>query len=379
MNRIFYLLACLPMLVVSCQGPPSTDSKQPDLVYSHGELHAYSFKESTLKPGTVLVKTGSGETFSGQFTSDGLVLTAAPWDANWSVEQTTSPTEHGGTGIHLGMRQADNEWTELSQAERPADLITPVRPMIYQAEGPMWENDLIGFRTYWDQRNGFDIFGKRQAGLVMHSVGVEENYHDLQDWGMDVLKVGNSLGAGAVALKTGNSIYPIGDRMKETFEVLDEGPLMSKLVLTYEDTAGVEPHFSLKREITIYAGISGFHNRITVEGVPAGTEVLTGVVNLHADTFHTHQSNDAFAMYTYGPQAELDMGLGIAVVADSGEVTGFGNIQTFDSEITDTYYLALGLHADLSTNFWVMAVWEGGHAPFPSLAEFPESWANLDN
>ncbi len=42
----------------------------------------------------------------------------------------------------------------------------------YQMEGPAWENDLVGFRNYLDQRNGMDIFGKIESRMVLDSVGV---------------------------------------------------------------------------------------------------------------------------------------------------------------------------------------------------------------
>ena len=39
--------------------------------------------------------------------------------------------------------------------------------------------------------------------MVLDEVGTDtaKNYHQLSDWGMDILKVGTSLGAGALALQ----------------------------------------------------------------------------------------------------------------------------------------------------------------------------------
>ena len=38
-------------------------------------------------------------------------------------------------------------------------------------EGSAWENDLVGFRNYMDQRNGMDIFGKTTPDMVLDQCG----------------------------------------------------------------------------------------------------------------------------------------------------------------------------------------------------------------
>ena len=88
---------------------------------------------------------------------------------------------------------------------------SPTISAVYQMEGPAWENDKVGFRNYYDARNGMDIFGKKTARMVLDDAGIRgQNYHELSDWGMDILKVGNSLGAGAIAIGVGDSIYRVG-------------------------------------------------------------------------------------------------------------------------------------------------------------------------
>lgn len=70
-----------------------------------------------------------------------------------------------------------------------------------QFEGPGWESDKIGYRLYLDWRNATDIFGKVTDTLVLHNVGLDgfDSYHEMCDWGVDVLKVGSSLGIGSLA------------------------------------------------------------------------------------------------------------------------------------------------------------------------------------
>ncbi|HET9052565.1 MAG TPA: DUF4861 family protein, partial [Cyclobacteriaceae bacterium] len=62
-------------------------------------------------------------------------------------------------------------------------------------EGPGWESDQVGYRMYLDQRNAVDVFGKLVSEPVLQKVGQDgfDSYHELQPWGMDVLKVAKSL------------------------------------------------------------------------------------------------------------------------------------------------------------------------------------------
>ncbi len=74
-----------------------------------------------------------------------------------------------------------------------------------QFEGPGWESDKIGYRIYLDWRNAIDIFGKKTDAMVLHNVGLDgfDSYHEMQDWGVDILKVGSALGIGTLAFWDG--------------------------------------------------------------------------------------------------------------------------------------------------------------------------------
>lgn len=80
-----------------------------------------------------------------------------------------------------------------------------------QFEGPGWESDKIGYRIYLDWRNATDIFGKKVDTLVLHRVGLDgfDSYHEVSGWGVDVLKVGSSLGIGSLAFWDGGKAIRI--------------------------------------------------------------------------------------------------------------------------------------------------------------------------
>src|SRR5690606_24347117 len=75
-------------------------------------------------------------------------------------------------------------------------------------EGPGRESDKVAYRFYLDWRNGFDIFGKKIPDMVLQNVGQDgyQSYHEPADWGMDLLKVGKSLGAGGYGFWNGSDV-----------------------------------------------------------------------------------------------------------------------------------------------------------------------------
>lgn len=89
---------------------------------------------------------------------------------------------------------------------------------LFQYEGPGWESEKVGYRLYLDARNRTDIFGKRTNELVVNFIGEndlvsdgKESYQSLQDWGMDIFKVGTSLGIGAIATFINRKVVTVSE------------------------------------------------------------------------------------------------------------------------------------------------------------------------
>jgi unsaturated rhamnogalacturonyl hydrolase len=103
-------------------------------------------------------------------------------------------------------------------------------------EGPGIESDKVGYRIYLDWRNGFDIFGKLTSAPVLQQVGLEdyEAYHHKQDWGQDILKVGNTLGAGGFGLWHNDSLSLINKTDSLTATINENGHLRSAFTIDYK-------------------------------------------------------------------------------------------------------------------------------------------------
>jgi len=102
-------------------------------------------------------------------------------------------------------------------------------------EGPGWESDKVGYRFYLDWRNAVDIFGKTTNDLVLKRVGLDgfDSYHEMADWGMDILKVGDALGLGALGCWSDNKALRVSQTDSIHCAVAADGNLQSTIRTTY--------------------------------------------------------------------------------------------------------------------------------------------------
>jgi unsaturated rhamnogalacturonyl hydrolase len=103
-------------------------------------------------------------------------------------------------------------------------------------EGPGIESDLVGYRVYLDWRNGFDIFGKKTSAMVLPGVGLDgyESYHQMADWGADILKVGQSLGMGGFGYWDGAKTVLVSDVAERSARIGSDGPIHASFDLGFK-------------------------------------------------------------------------------------------------------------------------------------------------
>ena len=230
---------------------------------------------------------------------------------------------------------------------------------VYQMEGPAWENDRIAFRNYYDARNGIDIFGKTTVNMVMDSVGVNgREYHTLADWGMDILKVGNSLGAGAIAIGIGDSLYRVGPCDEGKYRLVAEGPVRAILELTYKNVPAATRLYQVTHQITIYAGGRSYWSKVWVNNLQGDEELVTGIVNLHniqADSFATGNKKILYALGNQGFSDEL-LGMGLIVPAD--QLVRYCEAPATGNGIVSTHLASIKLNNESPSEYRFMAAWE---------------------
>jgi len=273
------------------------------------------------------------------------------------------------TQVHLGYSpQRNDRFESVDQNIRPKDHRAQSTPYLYQYEGPGWESNLVAYRSYFDSRNGKDIFGKRTEDMVTESIGINEDYHTLQPWGMDILKVGNSLGAGALALKKDGKLIRLGETKSAKFKKIYEGPVRSFFQLEYEgwDVAG-QP-YELTEVITIWANKRWYNSTVHLSANTSDT-LVTGIVNLFDMQATTIDTSNFEMIYTYGQQSEHGDALGMAILVPENNSIGFSKAPTSGNGITNTELVYLQPEND-SYTFYFYSGWQGEQERFSDLNYF---------
>lgn len=120
-------------------------------------------------------------------------------------------------------------------------------------EGPGIESDKVAYRVYLDWRNGFDIFGKKTSDVVLQNVGLDgyDSYHLNADWGVDVLKVGKSLGMGGFGFWNGKSVDLVSQTDGRSATITNNGDIYSGFKINYNgwqinnQKIDLDAHFSM--------------------------------------------------------------------------------------------------------------------------------------
>ena len=184
-------------------------------------------------------------------------------------------------------------------------------------EGPGWENDLVGYRLYLDWRNGIDVFVKTTSEMVLPLVGQDgyDSYHELSDWGGDALKVGKSVGLGALGRWVDNGVEHFKQVDKTHWNLLKDGGDTSEFEVRYEgwDVAGVKADVTTHYQISV----GDPSTLVTVTSSTPMDNLVTGLVK-HDNVNYIEKRSEHWTMIaTYGKQNvlgdEWDLGLALFV------------------------------------------------------------------
>ena len=266
----------------------------------------------------------------------------------------------------------------MPQGHKPTDFSTTKMPL-YQVEGVAWENDKVAFRLYFDARNGKDIFGKTSPQVVMQNVGLpNNNYHAKDWWGMDILKVGASLGAGAVALvvkdATGKEILVrLGDKVGTTsYQLVTTGAVRSIFRLKYENWQITENEaYTITDEVSITAGKYFYESKLTISGFAGEKELATGIVNLYSDKANQATKENYCILSTHAKQSENKDMLGMGVLIDKNIFSGFGETPEAGTEkVLQTYFVKMKAKENQAISYRFYAGWEASDSRFAQATFF---------
>lgn len=278
--------------------------------------------------------------------------------------------ESFGPSVIYDTMPYNNQPTDFSKQKLPP----------YLTEGPAWENDKVGFRKYFDTRNTNDIWGKTTGRMVLDKVGVDPAiiYHNYDpEWGMDILKVGKSLGAGALALQLKingkDSLVRLGSNTEKiTYEQVADGPLRAIFRLKYTNWKIAEAlqSISITEQISIWGGQYFYENKVTVTGAPDDAKLVTGTMNFYSTHYDTLSSKKSKALYTYDKQSENKDQLGLGILVNNKSFYAFSETPTGNSNILNTYIVSLNINDGKPIVYRYVTGWEKTNPVFSTRAGF---------
>lgn len=231
-------------------------------------------------------------------------------------------------------------------------------------EGPGWESDKIGYRFYLDQRNAVDVFGKKVNEPTLQKAGLDgfDSYHEMQAWGMDVLKVAKSLGVGSIGYFNGKSAVRVELTDSVESRIVENGDVYSSIQTNYYGWNTGNTKTSLSSRLSIHAGTRLTQNNLTLSREL--DNLCTGLIKDPKGKLFTKQGADKSFGYiaTYGKQSLNDDNLGIAVFFKTSDFIEFAS-----DEFSHIVKLKpTGGHL----TYYFAAAWEGEPNGIKTEAEF---------
>jgi hypothetical protein len=160
--------------------------------------------------------------------------------------------------VYFDKRFRGNKFENVSYLKVPA--IHTDHDALFKYEGPGWESEKVGYRFYLDWRNATDIFGKKYDKLILDQVGThdtvakDDSYHSMQEWGMDIFKVGSSLGIGSIGMLADDKVNMVSKIDSVICSIPYTGPIEAKVNTKYYGWLVGDSKYDLNSNFSISAG-----------------------------------------------------------------------------------------------------------------------------
>lgn len=193
--------------------------------------------------------------------------------------------------------------------------------------GPAFENEMVGYRIYFDHRQTVDIYGKYRKGLELKQT---QFYPDAEQkkagFGDDVLWVGQTFGLGALRGWDGEKPQMLQDVDHRTQRIISRGPLRTIVEVIDEGWNTMNPRkekIDMKTKYTLYAGRRDCFVDISFNKPVPTYELATGIINVKNSVEHSDNKGLRGCWGTDWPVSEKDsvgkkretVGLGIRIPA----------------------------------------------------------------
>ncbi|MBO8131023.1 MAG: DUF4861 family protein [Candidatus Marinimicrobia bacterium] len=220
----------------------------------------------------------------------------------------------------------------------------------FRYEGPGWESDRVGYRLYLDWRNSIDIFGKKTRDMILMNVGLKdfESYHNMSDWGMDIFKVGESLGIGTLGMYYQNKVHKVSNTDSVLCWIVSDGPIMAQVKIKYYGWKVGNNKYDVETDLSITGG-----TRLTRYDIRLDRDVdnlCTGLAKCSNCVFLSSSDGGWNYIALYGKQSLAGDNLGTALIYNKKNMVNI----TED----DLNHIVRLKTIDKSLRFYFLAAWE---------------------
>lgn len=273
------------------------------------------------------------------------------------------------TNVYYDGRFRGDRFVNVQKITVPA--IHKDHDALFRYEGPGWESEKVGYRFYLDWRNATDIFGKKTNELILHTVGVhdtvakDDSYHTMQPWGMDIYKVGSTLGLGSVGMWKNASVQRVSVTDSIWCEIAENGPVRSMVRTSY---FGWNVSGSRNDLITDYSITAGSRLTYAVQKItPSQDTLVTGFPKAKRTSYFTEPGEGEWGYIAlYGTQTLVNDhdNMGIAIFYKKSQSAAI----TEDSQS----HVILFKPGQTEISYYFCAAWEQELSGIKSESEFRE-------
>ena len=234
-----------------------------------------------------------------------------PGEVHEYPKRTYAEIAHKIGGQFVGHKyEGGYSWVKPNYLKLPGTFRDHAYYIKYEGSG--WESDKVAFRCYLDQRNAIDVFGKKTPQIVLPFVGVDgyDNYHEMADWGMDNMKVGDALGIGTIAAWDGTKAVRVEKRDSLESYIPADGKIRSQVKTTYYGWNVNNVTCNLQSLLTIDAGSRASHMELLADkDIP----LCTGIVKDKNGELFRGESGQWAYLATFGQQSLNNDNMGLAI------------------------------------------------------------------
>jgi len=269
--------------------------------------------------------------------------------------------------VYIDKRFRGDKFVKVLHLKVPA--IHTDHDALFKYEGPGWESEKVGYRFYLDWRNATDIFGKKYDKLILDQVGThdtvakDDSYHSMQEWGMDIFKVGNSLGIGSIGMWANDKVNMVSKTDSVICSIPYTGPIEAKINTHYYGWQVGDKKYDLNSSLTITAG-----NRLTKSEIQISNNadnIVTGLAKYENTELIKSNYKDGWNyLALYGKQTLVDNEdkLGIVVFYPTNEL-----INSFEDSLS---YIVKLKPQNGKVTYYFAAAWEQEENGIRNLEEF---------